>query len=333
MRWQYCAQPPDRNLLFGFGPAQAIKKKLLTLWHSAKFLVDYGNVESFTPRYGDLAHGPEGALQPLDRWLASRTALLVTEATDGYERWLTVDVIRAFDAFVDDVSNWYIRRSRRRFWEGDEIALRALWHALVTGLRVISPVMPFLAEHLWRTLVAEVCEDAPTSVFLVGWPEACAVDRALLDEVAELRRVVALGHQARQSAEELAAKAEPTAAAEAARAEEAARSATEAAAATQQQLEASVAAQAEQTQLAAAQAADAQAEAAAAATHAAHEAHVAHAARQASARAKPRTYTVVKGDTLSEIGQKFGVSWRAIAELNHIENPDLIHPGDRVRVR
>ncbi len=199
MRWQYCAQPPDRNLLFGFGPAQEIKGRLLTLWNSAKFLVAYGNVDSFAPRFADLAHGPDGELQPLDRWLVARTGQLVADTTGGYERWLTVDVIRAFDSFVDDLSNWYIRRSRRRFWESDEIALRTLWYAIVTGLRVVSPVMPFLTEHLWRTLVADACEGAPASVFLAGWPDAGEPDAALLAEVAELRRVVALGHQARQA--------------------------------------------------------------------------------------------------------------------------------------
>ena len=64
-------------------------------------------------------------------------------------------MIRAFEAYVDDLSNWYIRRSRRRFWDGDETALRVLWHALVQALRVIAPVMPFLAEHLWQVLVRE----------------------------------------------------------------------------------------------------------------------------------------------------------------------------------
>ena len=199
MRWQYCAQPPDRNLLFGFGPAQEIKKKLLTLWNSAGFLIQYGNIESFAPRYEDL-EGPEAELQPLDRWLVARTQQLVAEATAAYESWITVDVVRAFDAFVDDLSNWYIRRSRRRFWAGDDVALRTLWHAIVQGLRVVSPVMPFLAEHLWQTLVTEACEHAPASVFLAGWPEAVATDDALLAEVADVRRVVALGHQARQSA-------------------------------------------------------------------------------------------------------------------------------------
>ncbi len=201
MRWQYCAQPPDRNLLFGFGPAQEIKRRLLTLWNSARFLVDYGAIESFQPVYADLERGrPDAELQPLDDWLVERTAQLVIDAGAGYERWLTVDVTRAFEAYVDDLSNWYIRRSRRRFWDGEETALRTLWFALVQGLRVIAPVMPFLAEHLWQALVTDVIDGAPDSVFLAGWPEARAPDLALLDEVDELRRVVALGHQARSAA-------------------------------------------------------------------------------------------------------------------------------------
>ncbi len=199
MRWQFCAQPPDRNLLFGFGPAHEIQRKLLTLWNSAKFLADYGAIESFTPVYADLEGGPEGDLQPLDRWLVERTAQLVSEAEAGYERWLTVDVVRAFDAYVDDLSNWYIRRSRRRFWDGEETALRTLWFGLVQGLRVVAPVMPFLAEHLWQALVAGVVEGAPSSVFLAGWPTARLPDEALLAEVVELRKVVTLGHQARSA--------------------------------------------------------------------------------------------------------------------------------------
>jgi isoleucyl-tRNA synthetase len=198
MRWQFCSQPPDRNLLFGFGPAQEIQRRLLTLWNSAKFLVDYANIAGFEPRSGDLERGPDGELAPLDRWLVERTGQLVAEATAGYESWLTVEVIRAFDAFVDDLSNWYIRRSRRRFWDGDEVALRTLWYALVTSLRTVSPVLPFLAEHLWGVLAARV-DDVPDSVFLAGWPDAHPLDDALLAEVGDVRTVVALGHQARQS--------------------------------------------------------------------------------------------------------------------------------------
>jgi len=200
MRWQFCAQPPDRNLLFGFGPAHEIQRRLLTLWNSVTFFVQYANVEGFEPRYDDLERGPGDELQPLDRWLVERTRQLVLDATTGYERWLTVDVIRAFEAYLDDLSNWYIRRSRRRFWDGDEIALRTLWHALVQTLRITAPVMPFLSEHLWQVLVREPCDGAPESVHLAGWPEGIEPDETLLSEVADVRRVVGLGHQARQAA-------------------------------------------------------------------------------------------------------------------------------------
>jgi isoleucyl-tRNA synthetase len=200
MRWQYCSQPPSQNLLFGYGPAREIERKLLTLWNSCKFFIDYANIEAgkqgWAPDWSSLVEGPGGDLQPLDRWLVERTRALVAEATAGYESWLTVDVVRAYESFVDDVSNWYIRRSRRRFWDGDPVALATLWYALVQGLRVVSPLMPFLTDHLWRVLTGP-CQGAPSSVHLAGWPEEVPVDSELLAEIAELRRVVELGRQAR----------------------------------------------------------------------------------------------------------------------------------------
>jgi isoleucyl-tRNA synthetase len=196
MRWQYAAQPPNKNLNFGFGPGQEIKRKLLTLWNSVKVLVLYAEPAGFRPRLDDLEAGPDGELQVLDRWLVARTQELVRDATQAYEDTLTVNVVRAFEAFFEDVSNWYIRRSRRRFWDGDEAALRTLWFALVSAVRVIGPVMPFLAEELWQRLVRPV-EGAVPSVFLAGWPEVGEPDEALLAEIGEVRRVVELGRQAR----------------------------------------------------------------------------------------------------------------------------------------
>ncbi len=193
MRWQFAAQPPDRNLLFGFGPADEVKRKLLTLWHSIKFFVDYANIAGFRPEWASLE--PDGDLTPLDRWLVERTRAFVAAATAGYERWLSPDVMRDFEAYVDDLSNWYIRRSRRRFWDGDEAALRTLWYALVQSLRAVAPILPFVTDHLWRTLVL----DGPESVHLAGWPDAVEPDRGLLQEIGEVRRVVELGRQARST--------------------------------------------------------------------------------------------------------------------------------------
>src|SRR5436190_829170 len=192
MRWQYCAQPPDRDLWFGFGPAHEIKRRLLTLWNSIGFLVQYANISGWEPDVGDLDGGP-AAEHALDRWLVARTHEFVREATASYEATLTVEVIRAFEAFVEDLSNWYIRRSRPRFWRDDAQAFRALWYALVQSLRAVSPVMPFLADHVWANLV----RGREASVFLAGWLEVADPDRGLLAEIAEVRRVVELGRQAR----------------------------------------------------------------------------------------------------------------------------------------
>jgi isoleucyl-tRNA synthetase len=202
MRWLYCQQPPTQNIRFGFGPAEEVKRKLLTLWNSASFFVTYANIEGFRPVFDDLVSGPqEIELKPLDRWMVDRAHALVAEATEALEGSLTVGVIRAFESYVDDLSNWYIRRSRRRFYSLDEAAFRTLWFALAQGLRIISPVLPFLADHLWDAIVAGPCPEAPDSVFLAGWPEVPAPDRALLEEVAEMRRVVELARSARAAAD------------------------------------------------------------------------------------------------------------------------------------
>ena len=123
MRWQFCAQPPDRNLLFGFGPAHEIKRQLLTLWNSVALPRRLRDDRGLPATWMAGGAEPPSRAAPLDRWLVARTAQLVADATAAYEAYLTVDVIRAFDEFVDDLSNWYIRRSRRRFWDGDEAAL------------------------------------------------------------------------------------------------------------------------------------------------------------------------------------------------------------------
>jgi isoleucyl-tRNA synthetase len=195
MRWQYCAQPPDRNLLFGFGPADAIKREFLTLWNSVKFFVEYANIEEFRPSWSAL--NLDGDLAPLDRWLVERTHAFVLEAEAGYESYLSVEVMRAYTAYVEDLSNWYIRRSRPRFWSGDDqAAFQTLWYAIVQTLRVMAPILPFLTDHLWRNLVP----DGPASVHLAGWPEVDEPDRELLKEIDDVRRVVTLAHQARANA-------------------------------------------------------------------------------------------------------------------------------------
>jgi isoleucyl-tRNA synthetase len=190
MRWQFAAQPPDRNLLFGFGPAHEIKRKLLTFWESIRFFIIYANIAGYRPSWSSLEPDVEA---PLDRWLVERTHAFVGDARAHYDAYRADEVSRAFEAYLDDLSNWYIRRSRRRFWRDDPQAFAALWYAIVQSLRVLAPIMPFLTDHLWRNLVP----DGPESVHLAPWPEVAEADRALLAEIEDVRRVVALAHQAR----------------------------------------------------------------------------------------------------------------------------------------
>jgi isoleucyl-tRNA synthetase len=190
MRWLFCSQNPAQELRFGYGVAEDVKRRFLTFWNSIKFFVDYANIADFRPAWASLA--PDVA-EPLDRWLVERTHAFIADATAGYDRWDTAAVMREFEAYVDDLSNWYIRRSRRRFWDEDAAALHTLWYALVQTLRVLAPVLPFVTDQLWHTLVL----DGPESVHLAGWPEVVEPDRQLIEEMAMVRTVVRLAHQAR----------------------------------------------------------------------------------------------------------------------------------------
>jgi isoleucyl-tRNA synthetase len=175
---------------------------LLTLWNSTRFLVDYGNIEGFVPTFADLDGGPAGVeLRVIDHWLLARAARCVDDATTALERWRVDELVEAFESYVEDLSNWYIRRTRRRFYDLDEAAFRTLWVGIVTALRMISPVMPFLTDHLWKTLVADTCPDAPDSIHLAGWPQPpTARDDDLLRSMAVARDVVEVGRRARSEA-------------------------------------------------------------------------------------------------------------------------------------
>jgi isoleucyl-tRNA synthetase len=191
-RWVYSEHIPSQNINFGYGPAEDVKRRLLTFWNSVKFFVDYANIDGFEPKV-DASESEH----PLDRWLRARTDQLVADMTAAYDRYWTPEVTRLFESFVDDLSNWYIRRSRRRFWKGDAAALQSLWSALIRAAQMISPVMPFIADYLWRSLRID---EQPVSVFLEPWPELRERDEQLLAEMAAVRRVVELGRQARGDA-------------------------------------------------------------------------------------------------------------------------------------
>ena len=182
---------------------EAVRQFLLTLWHVYSFFVLYANADGADP---DAAPAPPLADRPLlDRWILSRLAGTVRDVRDGMDAYDVTGAGRRIQAFVDDLSNWYVRRSRRRFWNpggkgaGDSAAaFHTLHECLVTVTTLLAPFTPFLSEELWSNLAAGRA-GRPDSVHLADYPVAheAAIDPGLDDGMALARQVVELGRRIR----------------------------------------------------------------------------------------------------------------------------------------
>ncbi|HEX6919740.1 MAG TPA: isoleucine--tRNA ligase [Actinomycetes bacterium] len=174
-----------------------VRKTLLTYWNTASFLTLYGNANDWSPVD---TPAPAAADRPLlDRWLLSETQRLVGDVTAAYESFDTQRAGRLLADHVDTLSNWYVRRSRRRFWDGDPAALGTLHEVLEVVTLLLAPMVPFVSERVWQDVVRPVSPDAPESVHLAAWPQvdASLVDDTLAAQVGLVRRVVELGRAAR----------------------------------------------------------------------------------------------------------------------------------------
>ncbi|MEE1942256.1 isoleucine--tRNA ligase [Streptomyces sp. TRM 70361] len=181
----------------GHGTIQeVVRKTLLTYWNTVAFQVLYARTSTWTPSQAD----PAPAERPLlDRWLLSELHALTDLCTQAMEAYDTQRAGKLLSTFVDDLSNWYVRRSRRRFWQGDAAALRTLHDVLETVTRLMAPLVPFITERVWQDLVVPVTPGAPDSVHLASWPEAdlSAVDPDLSRDMLLVRRLVELGRATR----------------------------------------------------------------------------------------------------------------------------------------
>jgi isoleucyl-tRNA synthetase len=202
MRWVFCRHNPVQNLNFGYALGDEVRRKLLTLWNVYSFFVTYANIDGVGP--ASLAAKPE-ELSHLDRWIISRLNSLVKLARERLDNYDPASPPRAVEEFIDDLSVWYVRRSRRRFWKSvsdtdKQAAYRTLYDCLVTLARLLAPFMPFIAEELYQNLVRQAETDAPESVHLTAYPEpdAALIDVALEKEVGLVRTVVSLGRAARE---------------------------------------------------------------------------------------------------------------------------------------
>lgn len=176
---------------------EAVRKTLPTLWNTASFLSLYGRIAEFDPADPDV---PAPSQRPsLDRWALTRLHELIIQVTAALDEYDTARAGRLLTDFLDDLSNWYVRRSRRRFWDGDRAALATLHECIRSTLGLMAPFTPFVTERLWRDLVVAVDPAATDSVHLSDWPVADPdlVDRQLLHQVELLRDLVELGRTAR----------------------------------------------------------------------------------------------------------------------------------------
>ncbi|MEU2210979.1 isoleucine--tRNA ligase [Streptomyces hygroscopicus] len=181
----------------GHGTIQeVVRKTLLTYWNTVAFQALYARTSGWAPSGAD----PAPAERPLlDRWLLGELGTLTEQVTEAMEAYDTQRAGKLLSAFVDDLSNWYVRRSRRRFWQGDAAALRTLHDVIETVTRLMAPLVPFITERVWQDLVVPVTPEAPVSVHLATWPEP---DRSMIDPVLSermtlVRRLVELGRATR----------------------------------------------------------------------------------------------------------------------------------------
>ena len=237
-RWyMYTASPPGNSRRFSTNlVGETVRRFLNTLWNMYSFFVTYANLSDYEiKRLGDSAESPNlsSSQSPnlLDRWVLSELNRLVRDVTFACDNYDVLGLTRPIAEFVDNVSNWYVRLSRRRFWDGDPAALQTLYEVLVTVAKLLAPTTPFVAEEIYQNLVVRgatgegrgargdangVDEERvsnlqspnlslssyPDSVHLARWPQVnpAAIDEQLSADMAMVQKVTSLGHAARQNA-------------------------------------------------------------------------------------------------------------------------------------
>jgi isoleucyl-tRNA synthetase len=212
LRWYiYTASPPGQERRFSKElVGEVIRSFTLTLWNIYAFFVTYANLDKWLP----IGHPsqPETveidlAYNDLDRWLRSELHVLVRDVTEALESYDVLGATRPVQTFVDDLSRWYLRRSRRRFWKSEsdadkKAAYAALFEALTTLCKLLAPTAPFIAEEIYQNLTRVGMPASPESVYLSQWPSSdrAAIDEKLNQDMRLVMRLASLGHAARNKA-------------------------------------------------------------------------------------------------------------------------------------
>ena len=204
MRWLYASQNPEHNLLFGYSHGDEIRKKLIQFWNSYSFFATYAEVDSFDPSKTNIK---DVDLNIMDKWIISKLHLFIKEANLALNDFSSEKMMKKFELFLDELSNWYIRRSRRRFWKSEDdndkqAAYAVLYEVLTSTLKILAPVLPFITENMYQNIVKNVDSSMPESVHLCDYPksEESRIDLSLMDKVDALRKIIELGRSARNKA-------------------------------------------------------------------------------------------------------------------------------------
>jgi isoleucyl-tRNA synthetase len=205
LRWyMYTASPPGNVRRFSKELVEEVVRKfLLTLWNTYSFFVTYANIDKFDPRTAaNVGHRPE-----LDRWILSELNQLTDGVTRSLDEYDITAAGRRIEEFVDNLSNWYVRRSRRRFWKSEndtdkQSAYTTLYQCLITLARLLAPLTPFIAEELYQNLVRPFDKSAPESIHLTDYPQAdlSLVDEKLSAAIGLAMKVTSLGRAERAKA-------------------------------------------------------------------------------------------------------------------------------------
>ncbi|NET36652.1 MAG: class I tRNA ligase family protein, partial [Cyanothece sp. SIO1E1] len=206
LRWYlYSTSPPETTKRFSQSlVGETLRDFFMTLWNTYSFLLLYANLDQ-----PDLTQAiPVEERPEIDRWLVAKVQVLVQAVTDklaAYDPTSASRMIRDF--VVNHLSNWYVRRNRRRFWKSEHdrdkcSAYKTLYEAMVTVTKLMAPMAPFVSEHIYQNLVLSIFPDAPESVHLADWvqPEVTLIDTTLLDDMETLIQIVELGRAARSKA-------------------------------------------------------------------------------------------------------------------------------------
>lgn len=212
-RWLYTNQKPENDLLFGYHRADEARRRfIIPFWNVYSFLATYANLDGWTPPTSDFDPAfPEGptpnSANLLDRWILARLNRTVEEVETSLVASDPLDATVSLEALMDDLTNWYVRRSRRRFWKSEHDndkndAYATLYHVVIKLARLLAPFTPFMTENMYQNLVRTVCPQAYESIHHTSWPKVdrAALDDDLLVQMALARQIASLGLSARNTA-------------------------------------------------------------------------------------------------------------------------------------